>query len=702
MSLPHAGFAAVSVVSEALVNQTLATYLNTFAAGRRALIRRTVPGVVSGTSLVFQIVADAALLSVRARLIRSAHSRLFLTFRFYAETQVQVFPAGSPIAIGTYVPEIAFDVEVEAALVAQVQGDHFQFGVDLPGSYVDGLKVVFLAGGGLPSVYLSDVVNALQSQDTRNALVAMLHNIPPNQLLATPAMLPTFYDFTVMKPLQPAEVWASARVAVSRIVHLTFNGAIVVGIDVLGFTNGSVHDFRADILLDSDIASFTNLDFIQTFLANNVLPQMQNAFLQNNFRIDRINRFEFLTKVVSNGTAQFIELDFDCSFWTHDFLHFVIAGTTKISGTEVTMQAAPYLYHEEVHMQIGRIEADLPDWVDAIIFGFSLILPPITLFLPAIVQGALTNALADATAKLNGKAAKEGLSLRNDFVLPGTLGPVYRFSPDEFWLNTIPTERVARLRGKLRPLYPPEFRIQMDGLTSAVRTDILRYEIGRNGGLPLTILAYLSVPTGLVQKMDPTVRISFDTYLNGNRVPSLSFDSRYFKTVPDIGGRTTNNVLDINTITIVNPTKLDQEVRVTCRLYRLLGGVTQDFYNGTAYILSVDPRPDDVKPYVQWAHQVRYWNGYKKTMAVRRSKIHKAPGKGGCRFSNQYLLYPQNTWKFVSRRRFTGLPFEMKDIEANRDKVCPYCFFGGPDKHPAGPFRATVDLTGTVGKLFKP
>ena len=121
--------------------------------------------------------------------------------------------------------------------------------------------------------------------------------------------------------------------------------------------------------------------------------------------------------------------------------------------------------------------------------------------------------------------------------------------------------------------------------------------------------------------------------------------------------------------------------------------------NGTATVLSFDPRPDSVKPYVRWSHNVKYWDGFKVVTRRRLSKIHKAPGKGGCRFSNQYMN-PQmyNSWKFGSVRRFTGLPFEMRNIAQNLDIACPYCFFGGPDKvH--NPLVSTMDLTGVVAGI---
>lgn len=88
---------------------------------------------------------------------------------------------------------------------------------------------------------------------------------------------------------------------------------------------------------------------------------------------------------------------------------------------------------------------------------------------------------------------------------------------------------------------------------------------------------------------------------------------------------------------------------------------------------------------------------------ARRSKIHKVPGKGGCRFSSQYLLPSMHSpFVFISPRRFTGLPFDLRDIEAHRDQVCPCCFFGGPDKHPSMSIMNKVDQTGVIGKLVRP
>ena len=706
MAAPHAGFAAVTVVSEALVNRCLTTYLNTFLTGVRTGLQRTVPVSIAGAALTLSVDASGALLSARATLNRNAAGLIHLTFRFYATPRVEAKPAAGGPVLASFNPEVAIDVDVDAALIARVQGDQFQFGVDMPQSRLGAIRLTVLDPDGMTPAYQSQLVAILQGPQARAALDATLRSINPAHLQATPGTVPAFYDFAMPKPLQPAEVWTAARIATSRLVYWPMAGALALACDVAGHTHGVPIDLSNFLPPGSDIAAVTNLDFMQAFLAQSVLPQMRNAFVRNNFRIDAVNFLRFTHKDFDNGPADYMELGLECSFWTHDFLHFAIAGTTKIGKIDVTIPAAPFLYRGAAHAKIGMIEADLPDWLDATILSFSMLLPPVTLFLPTIVSDALHNALVDVSSKLNGGPAPSGVSLQQDFALPGTAGPTYRFEPTQLFLNCATGQRFAKVAATLRALDQPILKVTLADQNVTVSPTIGRQEIRRDGGLSDSIKVTLVVPPAFVQRKDPTLRVRFETALNGKVVPDFTRDLRLFGPLfgPILGGATVKpEELVIDTARMVSPTKLDQEVRVSCRLYRAAGGLSEDFYNGTVYVVSVDPRPDSVKPYVAWAHRTVYYNNHRKTLVSRRSKIHKAPGRGGCRFSNQYLrptfYHPA---VFVSLRRFTGLPFDLRDIEANRNLVCPYCFFGGPDKHPGTTVQNAVDLTGVVGKLFKP
>jgi len=706
MPARHAGFAAVTVVSEALVNQVLATYVNTFLTGVRLPITQTVPMSLNGANVTLSVDASAALLSARARLGRNVAGLVPMTFRFFARPQTDVLRAGAVTPLASFAPSIVVEVDITAALSTMIQADHFQFGVDPQGSHLGDIRAIVVDPDGMPPAVQSQVVQLIQGPVVRAAANTFLHSINPNQLRLTPGTVPAFYDFTMPKPLQPGETWVSARIATNRVVYWPMNGSLALACDVPGFTNGRPGDLT-DFRGGSDIAAATNLDFMQAYFAAAVLPQMRNAFVKNNFRIDRVTFLRFTHKDFPNGPADYLELGLNCSYWTHDFLHFIIAGNTKISDIDVTVPAAPYVYGEkEIRINIGMIEADLPDWLDVTILGFSMILPPLTLFLPAIISSALHNALVDVSSKLNGGPSPMGVNLQQDFAMPATAGPTYRFAPKNIHMQCQGGERCATLFATLRPISQPALRVALADQNVTVDTAIDRQEVRRNGGLSDSITASLVVPPGFIQRKDPTLRVRYETALNGKVVPAFTRDLRLSGLNPSqgIGGKPLDPlVLEIETKRMVSPTKTDQEVRISCRLYRALGGMTEDIYNASIYVLSVDPRPDSVKPYVQWAHKAIYYDHYKRVIAPRKSKIHKVPGKGGCRFSNQFLspsMYLPG--KFISLRRFTGLPFDLVDIEDNRSLVCPYCFFGGPDKHPHQLVDATTDLTGAIGKVIKP
>ncbi len=706
MPARHAGFAAVTIVSETLVNQVLATYVNTFLTGVRLSISQQFRSHFNGSAVSLTVEASAALLFARANLRRNLAGLVPLTFRFFARPRIDALPTGGGASLASFAPEIVVEVDITAALTTLVQADHFQFGVDPQGSHLGSIRAIIVDPDGMPPAVQSEVIRVIQGPGVRQAATAFMHSIDPSKLRVTPGTVPAFYDFTMPKPLQPGETWVSARIATSRVVYWPMNGSLALACDVPGFTNGQpgdLFDFRGT----ADIAAATNLDFMQAYFASAVLPQMRNAFVKNNFRIDSINFLRFTHKDFVNGPADYVELGLNCTYWTHDFLHFVVAGTTRLSDIDVTIPAAPYVFGEkEIRLNIGMIEADLPDWLDLMILGFSMILPPITLFLPSLIGSTLHNALVDVSSKLNGGPSPMGATIQQDFAMPATAGPTYRFAPRRIHMQCQGGERSATLFASMRPISQPQLRVTLADQNVTVNTAIDRQEVRRNGGLSETITAQLVVPPGFVQRKDPTLRVRYETALNGKVVPAFTRDLRLsginLSTV--LGGPSIEPlVLAIDTQQMVSPTKPDQEVRISCRLYRALGGMSEDLYNATIYVLSVDPRPDSVKPYVQWAHNAIYYDHYKRIVAPRRSKIHKVPGKGGCRFSNQYLsksMYLPG--KFISLRRFTGLPFDMVDIEDNRDLVCPYCFFGGPDKHPNQFYDAVTDLTGVIGTVVKP
>ena len=71
----------------------------------------------------------------------------------------------------------------------------------------------------------------------------------------------------------------------------------------------------------------------------------------------------------------------------------------------------PYVAGGSILVKMGRIEADLPEWLDVVIFGLSLVLPPVTILLPNVLAALIHNALVDVSNRLNGRAVRNGFSL---------------------------------------------------------------------------------------------------------------------------------------------------------------------------------------------------------------------------------------------------------------------------------------------------
>jgi hypothetical protein len=118
---------------------------------------------------------------------------------------------------------------------------------------------------------------------------------------------------------------------------------------------------------------------------------------------------------------------------------------------------------------------------------------------------------------------------------------------------------------------------------------------------------------------------------------------------------------------------------VVCRVYRALGPFVTDLFNQTIRLTVGPPLPAGA--FVRWTYQVKnpqlrfnvagnQWQYLGDKRIPRWSKIHRADKP--CKNANH-------------RSRFTpaveflnALPFPVAEIAANRKRLCPYCFFGGP------------------------
>jgi hypothetical protein len=699
----HAGFAAAGVVSESLVNVCLNAYLTTYADGQHAQDQWSAPIVVNGTPVTLRGSVDYALLSVKARLIANPQNRASLVFRFYGRVNLDVL-RGSVVDT-SYSPEVMIDASVSTALVALVVKDQFQFGFDLRSSALSSVSVQILALGLPPSIQ-SQIANLLQSSATVQTLDGLLHRVLPQILPATTTMVPAFYDFSAQQPLRPAARWFGARIAATNLVWKVLDDCVVAAVDVPGHSSGSaadLGDFRGPRtywdteehwpLGVPDAATAVNLEFVERFLNREIFRNMAKVAVARGLDLNRVRRFQFMDIPTQTDPARpGFEVELDITYWTDEVLDFFLRGTTAVNVT-ATIRGYPYMRGTLLGVEITHVDVDLPAWVDIIGAITAIALPPLTLLLPFIFQDLLANAMADVINRLNRRASASALALDRELTLPATAGPRFRVKPRVFSFWTRPGDKSMAIYLDLSTARGPEFEVSLEARTVTIPDyGWLSYEIRKDGGLPQYVRAALTVPPGLFQPHDPTLRVRYQTFHNGQPVPAYTRDVPY----GDVRARS----VALDTTKFTNPNKVDQDVKITCRFYRTLGPATEELLNRSVDILAVDPRPDTLKPYVQWSHYVRYWNGHKLVERRRLSKIHKAPGRGGCKFSNGYLLPSMHAaFKFFSSRHFTELPFDVRFLEAHRDLLCPYCFFGGPDKHAPDPLLTGVDLTGVRRRI---
>lgn len=121
---------------------------------------------------------------------------------------------------------------------------------------------------------------------------------------------------------------------------------------------------------------------------------------------------------------------------------------------------------------------------------------------------------------------------------------------------------------------------------------------------------------------------------------------------------------------------------LSVRLYRTLGDRTENLFNQTVRLRADDPL-DRRHPFVHWHAVVplpSFVPGPDGTLhkngipfAQRTSKIHRTDLPGRCLFADGFA-------RDVRPDYLDELPFPESDLVTQRDRLCDYCFFGGPDK----------------------
>jgi hypothetical protein len=693
-------YAATTVISERLINRCLTTYLANLAGPQSANVSLAVPQIIAGTPRTVFFDAEFFVISVKASLLPNPQGIITLTFRFYADATVTAWsgPSRFAVPLASFSPEIVLSCSVSVPMVAQVVGAQFQLGANLSLANVSSFSLDLLRPS-LPSGYQAAVTTALANPAVPAALTGILRGLAAGGILpATNGMVPAFYDMTMQRPLNPSQQWFNVRVPVTQLVFQVGYKKLTVGVNVAPYTVaslGALSDFISpdpeDRRQTVDVETTANLQFLEDFLNNEVFPRMRNEFIAQQLRLNQVSSFSFKTIGTQVGYREGLEMVLDLTYWTDNFGHFVIAGTTAVNA-RVTMHGYPRIQYGRLYFVVNDLNIKLPPWVTAATIALQCVLPLLSLAIPILVDKLLHDTAADVLNSFNGAAISNSLGLKEELLLPGTRGPLYGMTNVSVGMNANLPFKVFEVSGDFGPpaRITPRLTCNVEEVSTKIPPGFDQFDIRNIGQLPGYVIVSLYVPDGLIHPRDPSVRVRWQVLFNGTPVGSLS---------RDVPLRDANSKeLRVIPLLFTNPNRTDQDIAILCRLYRPLGTSTEEFLNQRINVFSVDPRPDDQKPYIQWSHIAKFWNGYKWVYRLRHSKIHKLPGKGGCKFSNQYLNPAlRSKGKFGSIRHFVDLPFEPVQLQQNLSLVCPYCFFGGPDKTPGRTITQSLDLASRIG-----
>jgi hypothetical protein len=140
------------------------------------------------------------------------------------------------------------------------------------------------------------------------------------------------------------------------------------------------------------------------------------------------------------------------------------------------------------------------------------------------------------------------------------------------------------------------------------------------------------------------------------------------------------------------PFEVIPELVIECRVYRTRGATVWEIFQGRQ-LLRVYDYVDRSHPYVRWHHDLLVrmvkvepdGSKTKQGLALmhRRSAIHRTSIPGRCRMLRHYSvteIHPPAPAGIYPLIYLDSLPFPESEIVQNRDQLCDFCFFGGPDK----------------------
>jgi len=544
------------------------------------------------------------------------------------------------LTIETETRRVLMDMRLLAPPLPSISAGMLTLGVDVPATRLDSMEIFILAGGEF-----SDAAAAiLNAPETRSRIETGVRLYLGAQPLGAPLAIANLLGDLAGSAL-PSPGYA------------VLNGAFVIGIDVsrAGFSTRGTPGLLIDVTAGHDLGLWINQSAVPLSRADFRL-KVEEAVAREGATLDEFAltceeghlRFQGLASR-SEGSVSFSAIAIP---------HLVLPGTheefDEEYGERFVLDTPP---REELWFELRDVEADVhrPSWATLAeaVFG-------------VLTIGAAVAVIEEFVETIRGK------------VVSG-IEHAPREPTSRTWSFTLARNPDTTVFAGLRT-----FEVHSEGLFSGV---LLREAFPDPVIYGIQNIAADEIPTTTMQY---SVRLPYDSHRDD---PQLHV--RWICRRSDTGQELMHldgaaSGLQQITLDSIRGT-LPAVVRFTieCRVYRVLGVVANDLFNGTLAV-SISDRFDRSHPFVRWRHDVwvpsvtvesdgsHTFNAF--VLKTRRSAIHRTAVPGRCRMLSRMSEHVRVTGVEPQLEYLEALPFPHEQIVARRAVLCDYCFFGGPTR----------------------
>jgi len=685
----HAGFGAVATITEALVNDVVATYARNSFGPRFFPLPQTIN--VNFVAVTFGGVME--MLAPKIELHANPADLVRVHFSFQSTLRAQF--SGQPMRTWA----VQLDGTVDVGLITTIQNDQIILGINTRQVVFQPLAVTVLKGSQIPS----PIQSALQSQAMADLATAFVQALP--SLVISPPLLSARINFTQPSPKDFLKFglsefdWFHVDLTASRIVVKPMEHAVTVAVDFIAgpdgrFTTiargnsnqlvdlikvrgpGSIYTYTINqrvvenppyepFLVPSrepgggSIAAVFNMEVIAFVIANQISPQLAGTPIAQNVNVNSIGvayaTFQKPLLPIELAQQDGLEILFSVATAAGDINGRVLLQTYRETFDLPTAS----LRDDSWLIYAAQAEINLPLWVNVSVVGLGVILAYALPILTPFIEFGVTEAISEISNIVQKSEAKARQSLqRVGFPMPSKKPLPGLTKPDWGWAIKYASFTSESFDTAIYPLVEIQPEEALGVISPAW------WSVYNRNPIPVTL----------------KIRSDLETLAGNNLM--LNWEVRRADTNQLVtnGVKAYSDSLGDGVLIVLIPHHTpelyavdDFIVSVTATI--TLGSQVGEIWSGSQTIPIVDSL-DRHHKYVHWGPiGVFFMNaGTDKQWwtRVRRSRIHRTALSARCREVRRS--------KKGTRKYFDTLPFEWEDLNQHRIPLCEYCFFGGPDK----------------------